>query len=181
MRLVTSYIEIKEYDSKGNLLSKRTESESKHGFESKSDCHGYTFTEGDLWINDDQVEKILKNDNYSRNVPKASADAVIYKDKKTNAVVHSAKKNTSGTYDNDAGVLTLEKNKSIVKASRGLTDMSNPKNYEFVDKKTPNKVVNATTGTVGGKFRYMSAAQVKALLATKTPTTTPKKPTTTSP
>jgi len=162
LRLIEAHVTIKKYDSKGNLLSTSKESLSKHGYEAVSDCHGYTFAKGKLWINDDQVNTLLDHDGYTRNTTESKADAVIFK--KGGAVVHSAVRNKDGTYSNDAGILTLEKNVSLPSASRGLTDVKTPGNVEFVDKKGSDKVVNATGGTVTGGVRYTTEAEVQKLL-----------------
>lgn len=46
----------------------------------KTDCHGLTFAEGKYWINNEQVEDILKGDCYKpTNNPKAG-DIVVYRD-----------------------------------------------------------------------------------------------------
>lgn len=171
LRLVDAYVTIKNYDTKGNLLSTSKDSPSKHGLEAKSDCHGYTFTGGKLWINDDQVENLLNHDGYKRNVDESSADAVIFK--KAGSVVHSAVRQVNGKYNNDAGILTLEKNKTLAEASRGLTDVSKKGNVEFVDKVGADKTVNATGGTVKDGTRTMPAADVNSLIK---PSSTPVTP-----
>jgi RHS repeat-associated protein len=162
LRLIEAHLVIQKLDSKGNLLSIKKESLSSHGFEAVSDCHGYTFAKGKLWINDDEVNKLLYHDGYTRNTTESKADAVIFK--KGGAVVHSAVRNKDGTYSNDAGILTLEKNVPLDKASRGLTDMSNSNNVEFVDKKGTDKVVDIQSGIVSAGVRYVTEADVKKSL-----------------
>lgn len=34
------------------------------GYDASADCHGVSFAEGQAWINNDQVEKLLKADGY---------------------------------------------------------------------------------------------------------------------
>ncbi|WP_315814191.1 RHS repeat-associated core domain-containing protein [Paraflavitalea speifideaquila] len=179
LKLVESYVVVSQYDKKGNLLSTAKDDLAKHGYEAVSDCHGYTFAKGKLWINDDQVNTLLDHDGYSRNVSEGSADAAIFK--KGGAVVHSAVRNKNGTYSNDAGTLTVEKNVSLDKSSRGLTDIKGKGNVEFVDKKAADKQVDIKSGTVDNGVRYTTEAEVKkALTPSSVPGTAPK-PTTSVP
>ena len=59
------------------------------GFDKKytTDCHGFTFTDGKFWINNDQVEKILSGDNYKQVFDHKIGDVVIYREE--GKVVHS--------------------------------------------------------------------------------------------
>jgi hypothetical protein len=57
--------------------------------ELNTDCHGVTFADGEYWINDDQVDLILKGDNYHDVSKPQRGDIVIYRDADGN-VVHSA-------------------------------------------------------------------------------------------
>ena len=54
-----------------------------------TDCHGFTFADGKYWINNDQVKRILKGDNYSNiKLDQAtSGDVVVYYE--NNDVEHS--------------------------------------------------------------------------------------------
>jgi RHS repeat-associated protein len=175
LKLVEAHVLVKNYDSKGNLLSTTKESLSKHGFEAVSDCHGYTFAKGRIWIDDDQVNTLLDHDNYTRNTTESKADAVIFK--KGGIIVHSAVRNKDGTYSNDAGIMTLQKNVTLPEASRGLTNIKTPGNVEFVDKQGADKVVDATGGTVSGGVRYTTEAEVRKLVPAPVNKTSPAKPT----
>ena len=53
------------------------------------DCHGVTFVDGDLWINNDQVDDLLEGDNYTQVTHETEGDAAVYRDQNGN-VVHSA-------------------------------------------------------------------------------------------
>ena len=55
--------------------------------EYNTDCHGYTFTHGTYWINDDQVDALLKGDNYEKVNNPEKGDVVVYR--KDGVVVHS--------------------------------------------------------------------------------------------
>jgi hypothetical protein len=54
-----------------------------------TDCHGVTFADGKYWINDDQVDLILKGDNYINISKPRKGDIVIYRNA-DDKVVHSA-------------------------------------------------------------------------------------------
>jgi RHS repeat-associated protein len=61
---------------------------SKPGFD--TNCHGWTFTDGQYWINDDQVDAILKHDGYEKHEQPQAGDVVVYNQGREN-IVHSAK------------------------------------------------------------------------------------------
>jgi len=149
----------------GKMISSSSGAIDEKKFECKSDCHGFSFVEAKLWINDQDVDLILTNDDYEVDVAEDVADVVIYK--KGGRVVHSAKKNANHTYDNDAGILPAEYNKTLEEASRGLTDVSKKENVEFVRKRTPNKLIDTSMGTVDSNgVRTISGAEdIKNFLA----------------
>jgi RHS repeat-associated protein len=66
----TTPISVEIRDSAGkldeNASKSATENIAKAGHENnnRADCHGQTFTNGELWINNNQVSKIIKNDGY---------------------------------------------------------------------------------------------------------------------
>jgi hypothetical protein len=55
-----------------------------------SNCHGYTFADGEYWMQPSEVENVLKGDNYKPVDIPQEGDVVVYWDKKGEAV-HSAK------------------------------------------------------------------------------------------
>jgi len=63
----------------------------------KTDCHGCTFGDGKVWINDEEVDDILTGDGYRKRQPGCKqdqpkpGDVWIYRDPKTKKVVHSVK------------------------------------------------------------------------------------------
>ncbi len=67
------------------------------------DCHGVTFGDGEYWINNDQVDKILKGDGYTKEAKPQVGDVVIYRE--NGQVVHSV---TVKTVDPKAGTVTVE-------------------------------------------------------------------------
>lgn len=52
-----------------------------------ADCHGCTFADGEYWIDNDQVDLILKGDSYSKVQAPEPGDVVIYR--KDGEVQHS--------------------------------------------------------------------------------------------
>ena len=46
----------------------------------ETDCHGVTFGDSQYWINNDQVDKILKGDNYTSTTTPNVGDVLIYRD-----------------------------------------------------------------------------------------------------
>ena len=51
-----------------------------------TDCHGQTFTKGKYWIDNDQVRKLLKGDNYDKKTKEEikKGDIVVYTDEEEN-------------------------------------------------------------------------------------------------
>ncbi|SKA40026.1 RHS repeat-associated core domain-containing protein [Chitinophaga eiseniae] len=147
MRLVSaSQVDI-VYDSKGRIMSSTNSSVDNNNFDCTADCHGYTFAENKLWIDNDQVNKILENDNQLEcGVPEDLADIVVFKS--LNEVVHSGRRNKDGTYNNNAGILTTEYNVTLDQASRGLTDVSDKNNTEFVRRRGAEKMLDTKFGSV---------------------------------
>lgn len=45
----------------------------------ESDCHGTTFAKGQVWINNDQVEAIIKGDNYTKTKEPQPGDVGVYR------------------------------------------------------------------------------------------------------
>ena len=53
----------------------------------QTDCHGLTFAEGRVWIDNDQVPRLLQHDGYAETKTPAAGDVGVYYD--GNAAVHS--------------------------------------------------------------------------------------------
>jgi hypothetical protein len=138
------------FDKNGNIIGETTPTGVDNSqFDVASDCHGYTFAADRLWINNDQVETILNNDDYSRNVIEGNASAVIFKDQNGD-VVHSSGRNSDGTYTSNAGVTKTQYNVTLGQAG-GDFYTGQAGNTEFVKKDSPNKAMNTTLGTVNNK------------------------------
>jgi len=56
-----------------------------------TNCHGTTFADGKVWIQPNQVDKILKGDNYQKveNGKAQIGDVLVYRDKNSGEAVHS--------------------------------------------------------------------------------------------
>jgi hypothetical protein len=53
-----------------------------------SDCHGVTFTDGEYWINNDQVDAILAGGGFKKTTTAKPGDVLVYRDS-NDEVVHS--------------------------------------------------------------------------------------------
>ena len=138
------------FDKDGNYINETAPTGVDNSqFDVAADCHGYTFTANKLWINNDRVETILNNDDYSRNVNEGDASAVIFKDQNGD-VVHSSGRNADGTYTSNAGVKKTQYNVTLGQAG-GDFYTGQAGNTEFVKKNSPNKAMNTTLGTVNDK------------------------------
>jgi len=62
--------------------------ESEPGFD--TDCHGFSFADGQYWINNWEVQPILDGDGYENRLPPKVGDIVVYFEGR-GVVVHSAK------------------------------------------------------------------------------------------
>jgi len=66
----------------------------------KCDCHGLTFADGKYWVNNDQVNKLLKGDGYEKTKTPQAGDVAVFK--ANGKVVHSL----TVTGANDKGSVT---------------------------------------------------------------------------
>jgi hypothetical protein len=107
-------------DKNGKILTDTTSSVDTSKYDCGADCHGKTFGDNKIWINDDQVQTILDNDGYMNTGSESLAGIVVFKDSNGN-IVHSGVRNSSGTYDDNAGFLKTEYGRTLSEASRGLT------------------------------------------------------------
>ena len=74
------------YADSGDKIEAQKLAEGDKSF--KTDCHGLTFADGKYWINNDQVDKLLKGDNYGKTDAPQVGDVAVYRDANGN-VVHS--------------------------------------------------------------------------------------------
>jgi hypothetical protein len=127
-----------------------------------SDCHGLTFADNKLWIDNTEVNTILDNDDYQDTGIEHLAGIVIFS--KGGAVVHSAIRNPDGTYDNNAGISTTERGKTLSEAARGMTDVSKianislgvKGNVQFYFKRSNARIIDTQLGTVKNGVRKIT-------------------------
>jgi RHS repeat-associated protein len=72
-------------DDEGNIVAQggkelvgQIYGEEGSGYSNVADCHGTTFAKGQVWINDDQAEKIIKGDHYARTSTPQTGDVGMY-------------------------------------------------------------------------------------------------------
>jgi hypothetical protein len=58
--------------------------------EDNYDCHGYTFSKGTFWINNQEVEKILIGDGYQKTTTPQKGDILVQRNK-DGEIYHSAR------------------------------------------------------------------------------------------
>ncbi|MBL0239440.1 MAG: RHS repeat protein [Chloracidobacterium sp.] len=98
-------MEVTVTDASGNVLSAESQALEKDlqakGFNNTTDCHGNTFANGEVWINDNQVEKLMKGDGYDIKNPTSNpqpGDVGIYStDGSLKNTRHSVLVNVTGT------------------------------------------------------------------------------------
>jgi RHS repeat-associated protein len=143
--LVAQYVETKHIDAKGNI-TKVTKSENidRSKYDASTNCHGYAYVGGKVWVDNDQARKLIEHDGYEV-ATNENADAVVFETTETveGAVIkdptaHSAKVNSDGTYSDNAGLLTTQENVTKEEAKRGF----NVTGEEFIRKSEPNRIIN---------------------------------------
>ena len=96
-----------------------------------TDCHGLTFTNGEYWINDDEVDKILVNGGYNLTDHPQPGDILVYRD--TNgSVVHSltvTQANAAGNVTEVSGLGGIEPAEHTNTPDTGWGDPSATKEY----------------------------------------------------
>lgn len=62
----TTAVSVEVTNSVGEVLPKESKKESaeKAGLDNSADCHGNSFAKGEVWINNNQVKKLVENDGY---------------------------------------------------------------------------------------------------------------------
>jgi hypothetical protein len=86
----TSDMSVIVRDAKGNPVQQGGSELFGQGYSNTTDCHGTTFAEGQVWINNDQVPKLIKGDNYVKTSTPAAGDVGVYTQTgKLSTTVHS--------------------------------------------------------------------------------------------
>jgi RHS repeat-associated protein len=79
--------------------------ENGSNYSNVADCHGTTFAKGQVWINNDQVEKIVAGDHYARTSTPQTGDVGIYttdgnlKNTNHSVLVNTVNSRTGGVVD----------------------------------------------------------------------------------
>lgn len=69
-----------------------------------TDCHGVTFTDGEYWINNDQVQTILDGDDYEQQSEPQEGDVAIFRNSEGD-IQHSV---TVVNVDSETGAVSVE-------------------------------------------------------------------------
>jgi hypothetical protein len=116
----TSGIKVEITDKKGNVFDEASKAQQERfddaGYTNVTDCHGNVFASGEVWINNDQVEAIIRGDGYRRVGRKETVEANdvgIYSSDGTlspSSVQHSVTVNESGaaTVTSKGGITALQ-------------------------------------------------------------------------
>lgn len=110
-----------------------------------------------LWINNDQIKRNIKHDGYS-GTSESNANIVVFKQF---GVLHSAKRNADGTYNDNTGIMTAEYNRSLSDTSRRFVDVSNYGRTAFYSKGSSNRVSSTSAGTVQGGLKIIESRKDK--------------------
>jgi hypothetical protein len=74
----------------------------QEGFNNKTDCHGSTFAGGQVWINNDQVGKLLSHSGFKQTDSSAAGNVGVYT--VGGSVVHSVTSVGSGNVYSKGGI-----------------------------------------------------------------------------
>jgi RHS repeat-associated protein len=78
----TGEMQVVVKDGSGNVVkeesTKQQDRMKASGYDNSTDCHGTTFAKGQVWINNNQVEKIIKGDHYVQTSSPGVGDVGIY-------------------------------------------------------------------------------------------------------
>ncbi len=102
--------------------------EGYQGF--KTDCHGVTFTEGEYWIDNPQVDKILTGDSYVKTNNPRLGDILIYRDS-SSQIVHSVTVTSVDTNGNVTGVSGLSGLKINIRETTPANGFSSYDSLEY--------------------------------------------------
>ena len=95
-----------------------------------TDCHGVTFANGEYWINDDEVDKILDKGGYKPTNQPQTGDILVYREGE--AVVHSVtvtKVDALGKVTEVSGLGGIESVEHTDTPDTGWRDSSASKEY----------------------------------------------------
>lgn len=116
----TTELTVEITDKNGNVFSEATaafqDAYNSAGYTNTTDCHGNTFADGKVWIDNPEVEALMKGDGYrklGRNETAQAGDVGIYSTDGTLAptsVQHSVKVNDTGatSVESKGGITKLQ-------------------------------------------------------------------------
>jgi len=173
-------------DKDGNVLSKSTKNEVERSQRDiVSDCHGLTFTNDKMWIDNYAVDDgsktidLLLEDEYTP-VSASEGEIVIFRAakagdggaKKKGDIIHSSRRNTDGSYTSNAGedctknCLSLEGAAGEAFGGSTMTDISKSGTVQHYKHKG-DKFINLSKGTPLGiteNVKQYSEEDVKKIL-----------------
>ena len=140
-----------------------------------SNCHGYTFAGGNIWIVDAEhnspVQGILDAE-YDQDVPENQATAAVIMrtsddpnlDKRVYA--HSGRRNADGTFNHDDDIYPLRKNvsKSDFEDGHDGTSAGYSTTLKYIKKKDKDKTTNTNSGIVVNGVRIVDQDQINQIL-----------------
>ena len=134
----TGDIQVTVKNDKGKVVSTGgSELLGGSGWNNTADCHGTTFADGKLWINNDQVKKILKGDNYAETSSPKTNSVGIYSD--DTGIVHSVRVDSTNpvsgqvdTVTSKGGITPLE---HVAPGPGPGTGWGDPATLKYYDKK----------------------------------------------
>jgi RHS repeat-associated protein len=147
------------------------------------DCHGLTFADAGFFIDNNQVDTILRGDNYKTTNTPEIGDVVVYKDKDGN-IVHSA--TVTGTDENGAvtevtGLGGISIYTSATSPGQGFYDRrtkawATPSYYRQQGSTAAQRQANAARVRSTHPKNLLSEEDLKALGKPPKPPKQPKKP-----
>ncbi|MBD8388707.1 hypothetical protein H7X66_08550 [Dysgonomonas sp. BGC7] len=171
LRLVEANQQSVTVDKDGKLLSSGAVTAlDGNSFEATADCHGFTFADNALWINNDAVSSILSGDGYkavgaisgntygeSLFTNYSNSDIVVLYEGQN--VVHSGKVNSSGsksgTMDDNAGFSITQYGKSRIPGEEGISRGLPYSKSVFYQRTQSDKIVDTTKGSVVNGVRII--------------------------
>lgn len=153
------------YDQNGTYQSSTPVSNAPIGTE--SNCHGFTFADGNIVIEDNTdgfkvINTILQEDGYDVGVSESEAGGFIITDKKDKDIYHSGKKNEDGTYSADHGEKKPTNNVSLKEAQGSSGEQSFTKT-SFIKRNQSDTKVSTKKGTTNNGVRTMTQKQATEL------------------
>lgn len=147
-------------DQNGNIVDQYETPVSKN-VDCSSNCHGFTFTKGQLLINPDEAKKLLENDQYQ--VSNRSDAQVVLLNDANGTPQHSGIVNSNGTYNDKGGIGKPQYGVGMDNIQSGIKGFTPPAVH--MSKKAANTILNTTLGSEKNGVRTISKPdEIKQLL-----------------